>query len=195
VIRGLAKIETERLLLREWRDSDLDPFFALNSDPEVMAHFPAVLSREESDAAVGRIRNHFAERGFGLWAVEVTGREDRAGFIGFIGLTVPALEARFTPCVEIGWRLSRAHWNRGYASEGARAALRAGFLEFGLAEIVSMTTSRNRRSRRVMETIGMTHDAKEDFDHPLLAHDSPLRPHVLYRIAKTAWLRSLGEEP
>ncbi len=187
---AFARIETDRIRLREWSDSDLLPFSVLNRDREVMAYFPAVLSREESDAMVVRIRNHFAKHGFGLWAVELTAEDRRARFAGFIGLAVPTFEAHFTPCVEIGWRLSRAHWNFGYATEGARAVLRAGFLRFGLSEIVSMTSSQNLRSRRVMERIGMSHDGKDDFDHPLVASGSPLRRHVLYRLTRAAWLQT-----
>ena len=193
---SFVRIETERLLLREWRDSDLEPFFALNADPEVMAHFPAVLSREESDETLTRIRNHFEKHGFGLWAVEATGKEGAsAGFIGFVGLMVPTFEASFTPCVEVGWRLARAHWNRGYATEGAEAALRVGFEGFDLSEIVSMTTSANVRSRRVMERLRMTHDPEEDFDHPVLATWSPLRRHVLYRLTKAEWRKRARETP
>jgi RimJ/RimL family protein N-acetyltransferase len=129
----LARIETPRLLLREWTDADLEPYAAMNADPAVMEHFPALLSRAESDAQAGRIRAQAEERGFGLYAVELPGR---APFIGFVGLMAPTFEAHFTPCVEIGWRLARAHWGLGYASEGARAALRFGFERVGLREIV-----------------------------------------------------------
>jgi len=152
----------------------------MNADPVVMEHFPSTLTRAESDAGVGRIRAHFDSRGFGLWAVEVPGV---APFIGFIGLQVPRFEAHFTPCVEVGWRLAPAHWNRGYATEGAEAALRFGFSELGLSEIVSMTTTANIRSRRVMEKLGMTRDPKDDFENPLVADGSPHKTHVLYRIA------------
>ncbi len=111
------EICTERLLLRRWLAADRETFAALTADPRVMEHFPAVLSREESDAQVARIAAHFEKRGFGLWAVEVL---TVASFVGFIGLAVARFEAHFTPCVEIGWRLARDHWGRGYATEGAR---------------------------------------------------------------------------
>jgi RimJ/RimL family protein N-acetyltransferase len=177
-------IQTPRLLLRSWRDADLAPFAAMNADPVVMEFFPRPLDPAESDAAVGRIREHFAARGFGLWAVEVPGV---AGFIGFVGLAVPRFEAHFTPCVEIGWRLVREHWGRGYATEAARAALGFGFEELALGEIVSFTVPANIRSRAVMERIGMTRSPADDFDHPALPEGHPVRRHVLYRLSRAAF--------
>ncbi len=175
------ELRTERLLLRRWRAEDRAPFAAMNADPRVMEHFPALLSREESDARVGRIEAHFAEHGFGLWATEIV---DVTPFAGFIGLSVPRFAAPFTPCVEIGWRLAADHWGHGYATEGARAALVFGWESLGLAEIVSFTVPGNLRSRRVMEKLGMTHDPRDDFDHPLLPEGHALRRHVLYRMAR-----------
>lgn len=175
-----AILHTERLLLRRWRASDHEPFAALNADPRVMEYFPSVLSRADSDAMVERIAESFARHGFGFWAVEVPGVTP---FAGFVGISVPRFTAHFTPCVEIGWRLAPAYWSRGYASEGARAALRFGFDVAGLAEIVAFTVPANLRSRRVMEQIGMTRDPADDFDHPAVAEGHPLRRHVLYRIA------------
>lgn len=172
-------IETERLLLRRWREGDREPFAALNADPEVMEHFPARLSREESDALAARITIAMAERGFGLWAVEVRGG---APFIGFVGLSIPTFDAPFMPAVEIGWRLSRVHWGHGYAIEAARAVLDDGFGRHGLTEIVSFTVPANVRSRRVMERLGMRQDG--EFDHPRLPEGHLLRRHVLYRIAR-----------
>jgi RimJ/RimL family protein N-acetyltransferase len=169
-------ITTERLRLRQWRDDDLEPFAALNADPAVMEFFPAPLTREQSDALAARERAAIDERGWGLWAVE----DDAHELAGFVGLSVPSFEAHFTPAVEIGWRLAREHWGRGYATEAACAVLAFGFDELGLDEIVSFTAEINARSRRVMERIGMTHDAAGDFDHPRVAA-GPLRRHVLYR--------------
>ena len=174
-------IQTPRLHLRRWRDEDLPAFAAMNADPRVMEFFPRLLDRAESDALVARIRAGFARRGFGLWAVEVPGVAD---FIGFVGLSVPHFEAHFTPCVEVGWRLARAHWGHGYASEAARAALDFGFRHLGLGEIVSFTTEANQRSRAVMERIGMTRSPADDFDHPALPEGHPLRRHVLYRVIR-----------
>lgn len=172
------ELRTDRLWLRRWSPEDRAPFASLNADPLVMEHFPAVLSREESDALVSRIEASFERRGFGVWAVEIP---TITRFAGFIGLSVPAFDAPFTPCVEIGWRLAREHWGAGYAPEGARAALDFAFGALGLAEVVSFTAQGNRRSRRVMEKIGMAHDPADDFDHPSLPAGHPLRRHVLYR--------------
>ena len=172
-------IVTPRLRLRTWRESDLEPFAALNADPVVMAHFPQRLTREETQAMIGRIEDGFRRHGFGLWAVEVPGVAD---FIGYVGLSVPVFEAAFTPCVEIGWRLAAGHWGRGYATEAARAAVGYGFGLLGLREIVSFTVPANVRSRAVMRRIGMTRDPAEDFDHPRLPEGHRLRRHVLYRL-------------
>src|SRR5215510_2994395 len=178
----MAEIRTERLLLRRWRPEDRAPFAALNADPRVMQHFPAALSRAESDALADRIAAHFAEHGFGLWAVEVAGA---APFVGFVGLSVPRFTAHFTPCVEIGWRIGAEHWGRGYAPEAARAAVAHGFGELALSEIVSFTVPANASSRRVMEKLGMNRDPKDDFDHPGLPEGHELRRHVLYRLARS----------
>jgi RimJ/RimL family protein N-acetyltransferase len=178
------ELRTSRLLLRRWRPEDREPFVALNSDPQVMEHFPGLYAPEESDRMIARIEAHFHERGYGLWAVEIIGV---APFAGFIGLNVPRFVAHFTPCVEVGWRLAAEHWGQGYATEGAQAALAFGFHHLGLEEIVSFTVPENQRSRRVMEKIGMVHDTAGDFEHPLLPEGHPLRRHVLYRIARSAF--------
>ena len=123
------------------------------------------------------------EHGFGLWAVEAV---DVADFVGFVGFSIPGFQAHFTPCVEIGWRLAFEHWGRGYATEAARAAVDCGFRRFGLEEIVSFTVRANWRSGRVMERLGMTRSAADDFEHPRLLPGHPLRPHVLYRLKRPA---------
>ena len=173
------ELHTERLILREWRDEDLPVFAAINADPEVMRHFPKVLSREESDQRAQAVRDHFGRHGYGLWAVEVCGGDP---FVGFVGLSVPWFEQPFGSRVEIGWRLARESWGKGFATEAARAAVQFGFDRIGLEEIVSFTVPDNLRSRRVMERLGMTHDPSEDFEHPLLPEGHPLRRHVLYRL-------------
>jgi RimJ/RimL family protein N-acetyltransferase len=170
---------SQRLLLRPFRDSDFAPFAKLNADPEVMRHFPSTLTRAESDALAARVRDAHATQGFGLWALELPGE---IPFLGFTGLTVPRFESHFTPCVEIGWRLARAHWGKGYAHEAARAALRLGFVHMQLPQIVSFTSVNNLRSRQLMERLGMRRDPGEDFDHPWLPAGHPLRRHVLYRL-------------
>jgi RimJ/RimL family protein N-acetyltransferase len=169
------------LILRDWREEDVEPFAAMNADPEVMEHFPAPLTREETMASVERIRAQRLKHGFGLWAVEVPGV---APFIGFVGLMVPTFEAHFTPCVEVGWRIARAYWGAGYATEGARASVRYAFEQLKLAEIVSMTIPANVRSQRVMQKLGMTRDPKDDFDHPRVPEGSHARRHVLYRLKR-----------
>jgi RimJ/RimL family protein N-acetyltransferase len=149
-----------------------------------MEFFPSRLSRVESDALADRIQEHFREQGFGLWAIEIP---DVAPFIGFAGLTVPRFSARFTPCVEVGWRLAFEHWGRGYATEAARVALAYGFGSLALSEVVSFTSTGNHRSRAVMERLGMRRDPADDFDHPALPESHPLRRHVLYRIDSSSY--------
>lgn len=180
----MTDLRTDRLLLRQWTDADLEPFAALNDDPEVMAHFPAHLSREQSDTNAGRIRAFIDERGWGLWAVEVV---QTGEFVGFTGLSIPRFEAHFTPCVEIGWRLARSAWGRGYATEAAVASAEHGFGELGLDEIVAMVEVRNVRSQNVMHKLGMTRDEDGDFDHPMVPEGSPVRRHQLYRLRRDDW--------
>lgn len=172
------QLQTERLQLRLWRPADQPPFAALNADPRVMEHFPQALSQEQSDAMVTRIESHFDQHGFGFWAVEIPGV---TSFAGAIGLAVPRFAAHFTPCVEIAWRLAADCWGKGYATEGARAVLAFGFEVLELEEIVAFTVPGNSASRRVMEKIGMTHTAADDFAHPALPEGHPLERHVLYR--------------
>jgi RimJ/RimL family protein N-acetyltransferase len=177
----VAELRTERLLLRQWRDEDLEPFAELNADPETMRFFVSPQARAESDAFAERSRQQIEDEGWGLWAVEVGGG---APFIGFVGLARPSFEAHFTPAVEVGWRLARGHWGHGYATEAARAALAYGFDELALDEIVSFTSPLNEPSRRVMERLGMSHDPADDFEHPRVPAGHPLRPHVLYRLSR-----------
>jgi RimJ/RimL family protein N-acetyltransferase len=173
----------EQLILRQWRDSDLEPYAAMNADPEVMRCFPAPLTRAESIASMKRQRRAIAERGWGLWAVEVDG-----AFAGFTGLDIPGFSAPFTPCVEIGWRFRREFWGRGLAFRAARKALSFGFESLQLAEIVSFTALTSVRSRRLMERLGFQRDANGDFDHPSIPAGHELRRHVLYRLSREAVL-------
>jgi RimJ/RimL family protein N-acetyltransferase len=174
-------LKTDRLLLRRWRDSDRIPFQAMNADPRVMGFFPSPLSPDESDALIARAENNFKRHGFGPFAVELV--EDRS-FIGFIGLSTPNFDAPFMPAVEVGWRLAFDCWGRGLATEGARAVIHYAFEDLRLDSLVSFTVPGNLRSRRVMEKLGMTHDPHDDFDHPSLPEDHPLRRHVLYRLKR-----------
>ncbi|MFM9844864.1 MAG: GNAT family N-acetyltransferase [Dongiaceae bacterium] len=183
-----AELETPRLHLRAWIDDDLPAFAAMNADREVMRHFPEALTRIKSDALAKRIRDNMTKHGWGLWAVDVkTGPR----FAGFVGLAVPSFDADFTPAIEIGWRLARDCWGRGYAIEAAQAVLAFGFGRLNLAEIVSFTVTDNRRSRAVMERLGMIRKPAEDFDHPMIAAGSPLRRHVLYRLTQKRWRANL----
>jgi RimJ/RimL family protein N-acetyltransferase len=172
-------IETARLILRPWRDSDLPLFAEQNADPVVMRYLIGPLTREQSDAYVARSRQDLAEAGICKWAVEAPGV---APFIGSVGLSRVRFAASFTPAVEVAWRLHRHYWGRGYATEAARAAIDDGFARAGLNEIVALTALRNLPSQRVMEKLGMTRTI--EFDHPNVAEDSPLRRHILYRLAR-----------
>ncbi len=171
----------ESLTLRQWVDSDLEPYAAMNADPEVMRFFPALLTTEESAASMERIRRAIAERGWGLWAVEVDG-----AFAGFTGLNTPTFSAPFMPCTEIGWRFRREFWGRGLALRAAREALAFGFDQLKLDEIVSFTATTNVRSWKLMERLGFRHDVAGDFDHPAIPEGHPLRRHVLYRLRRAA---------
>ena len=174
-----ATLETERLILRHWQESDREAFARLNADPRVMEFMPACLSREESDLLLDRIIGHFREHGFGLYAAELRGV---GAPIGFIGISVPGFQAHFTPCVEIGWRIAAEHWNRGLATEGASAIVTYAFQALGVKELVSFTVPANLRSRKVMEKLSMTHHPADDFEYPNLPEGHPLRRHVLYRL-------------
>jgi RimJ/RimL family protein N-acetyltransferase len=183
-VQSGPRLTTERLLLRRWLERDRAPFAAMNADGAVMEHVPATLSRAESNAMIARAETCFERRGYGLWAIEIPGE---APFIGFTGLSPVAAPMPFAPAVEIGWRLARRFWGRGLASEAAAAALEFGFSARGLQEIVSFTAVGNRRSRAVMERLGMRRESREDFDHPLLDEADRLRRHVLYRLDVTRW--------
>jgi ribosomal-protein-alanine N-acetyltransferase len=176
-------ITTARLRLRNWRDADLEAYASMNADQRVMEFYLNTLDHAESDASARRAQAFLDERGFGLWAVEELGG---APFIGYVGLDEPKFEAHFTPCIEIGWRLSFAHWGYGYASEAASVVLAHAFDGLGIPEVVSFTAANNLRSRRVMERLGMRQSRNEDFEHPSIPHGHPLRRHVLYRATKSS---------
>jgi len=176
----IIEIDTPRLRLRRWRESDREPFAALNADLEVMEFFLSPESRAASDASIDAWQSQFAAQGWSNWALEV---RSSGQFVGFTGLSVPRRVLPFSPCVEVGWRLAKEHWGRGYATEAARAALRVGFQQLALVEIVSFTTIGNVRSRAVMERIGMR-NAHQDFEYPGFPEGHPLRLHCLYRIRR-----------
>ncbi len=174
------RIETERLILRQWQEGDAEVFAAINQDLKVIEFLLGPMSLKDSQDFIAKANNHFREFGFGLWATTIKATGE---LIGFVGLNVPDFESHFTPCVEIGWRLVSQHWGKGYATEAARAVLRIGFENFGLKEIVSFTTLQNLRSEAVMKKIGMQRDLKDNFFHPKLSLDHPLSKHMLYRIS------------
>jgi RimJ/RimL family protein N-acetyltransferase len=175
-------LTTPRLLLRQWRVSDREPFAALNADPDVMAFFPAPLSPASSDTLAGRCEQAIRDRGWGLWAVELRGTGD---FIGFVGLSHAPEDLPIAPCIEIGWRLAKPFWKQGLATEAAREVLRVGFGVLGFAEIVSFTAVSNLPSRAVMERLGMLPDAAT-FEHPRVPAGNPLRTHCVYRLSRPA---------
>jgi ribosomal-protein-alanine N-acetyltransferase len=177
-------IETARLILRPWRNSDLPLFAEQNADPVVMRYLVGPLTRAQSDAYAAAAVQHLAETGYCKWAVEAPGV---APFIGAVGLSRVKFEASFTPAVEVAWRLHRNYWGRGYATEAARAAIEDGFTRAGLSEIVALTTLGNTASQRVMARLGMTRTIA--FDHPLVAEDSPLRRHILYRLTRSQFVQ------
>jgi RimJ/RimL family protein N-acetyltransferase len=179
--RAALVLRTERLVLRPWRPSDAAAFADINADASVMEFYPRTLSRDESEALAQRIQAVIVRDGFGLWAVELPQERE---FIGYIGLQMVPFSAHFTPALEIGWRLAHDQWGRGLATEGARAALDVAHHQLGYAEVVAMTSVRNRRSQRVMQKLGMIYDPRDDFDVPVLPAGHPLRPHVLYRHRK-----------
>lgn len=171
-------VRTERLLLRAWRESDREPFAAINADPQVRRYFPNRLSHEESDALVERYEAEREQVGFCPWALE---RREDGALAGSVGLSRVAEVLPAAPAVQLGWRLASAYWGRGYATEAARACMEYGFVTLDLEEIVAVTATRNQPSRRVMERLGMTRSATDDFEHPSIAAGHPLRAHVLYR--------------
>ncbi|HLB42377.1 MAG TPA: GNAT family N-acetyltransferase [Gammaproteobacteria bacterium] len=180
-------LSTERLILRTWKPSDIPLMAAISSDPLVMEHFPATQDITATQALVNHINQHYEKFGYALYAVEI---KDTHEFIGFVGLNhppfeIPNFQPTSLPIVEIGWRLSSKHWGKGYATEAAKAVLHYAFTELNLIEIISFTVAANIKSRRVMEKIGLHHSENDDFDHPKLEENSPLKQHVLYRLTRT----------
>lgn len=177
-------IKTERLILRPWKDEDLEPFARLNADPRVMEFFPSTKSASETAQEFNILKTRLENDGYGFWAASLI---DGGKFIGFVGIQKVPFTTSFTPAVEIGWRLAHEYWGFGYATEGAKAALEYGFETLKLDNIVSFTTEKNTRSQNVMKKIGMKHYPEEDFDHPRLPEGHPLSRHVLYRIKQNEW--------
>jgi len=181
---GDTIMQTKRLILRNWRQEDLDPFAAMSADPDVMRFFQACHDRQQTEAHIRLITEYLERDEIGWWAIEVPGAFD---FVGFAGLSRPGFHTHFTPCVEVGWRLRRDAWGKGYATEAGRACLDFAFKKLGLNEVVSMAVTDNLRSRAVMERLGMTRRPEDDFGHPKMPFDHPLRPHILYRLNRQTW--------
>ncbi len=179
----IVPITTSRLILRQWQATDVPVFVAMNQDPEVMRYFPGTLTREQSEGWAENCRALLEQQGWGLWAIEL---REHGEFIGFTGLHAPSIDLPFNPCVEIGWRLKRSAWGRGFATEAAQAALRVGFDEVGLQEIVSFTSVVNTPSEAVMKRLGMTRD-KDTFEHPSVPPGHLLREHCVYRLSVADW--------
>jgi len=179
----LAELHTKRLLLRQWNKADYPIFAQLNSDPEVMQYYPNVLSEDESNALAHKIESLITAKGWGFWAVETC--HDHK-FIGFVGLHEPTYQLPVSPCIEIGWRLAKAYWGHGYASEAACAALTFAFDVLKLPEVYSFASTSNLKSRAVMERLGLfnTHN---NFNHPVIPAGNPLQEHALYKIDKNTW--------
>ncbi|HEX2525196.1 MAG TPA: GNAT family N-acetyltransferase [Geminicoccus sp.] len=184
-----TSLRTKRLVMRPWREADRRGFRMLNADPEVMRYFPRPLSAERSDSIMEAWQDHIDRHGWGFWAVE---QASDGAFVGAVGIANATFPAPFTPAVEIGWRLSRAYWHKGYAQEAASEAMRYGFDELQVDEIVAFTLPTNLPSRRVMERLGMRHDPADDFEHPSVEAGHPMRHHVLYRLARVDWRATAG---
>ncbi|MCM1513037.1 MAG: GNAT family N-acetyltransferase [Oxalobacter formigenes] len=181
-----VRLETARLVLRQWRQEDYAPYAAMNADKAVTAFLTIMLDRRESEAAATYFRAMIAWRGWGIWAVE---RKPDGVFIGSVGLHVPRVRLPFSPCVGLGWRLARAFWGQGYATEAANEAMRFGFDVLALPEIVAFTAVKNMRSAAVMRRLGMVTDPAWDFGHPDIPRDNPLYRYCLYRMCRQDWLK------
>ncbi|HEX5275658.1 MAG TPA: GNAT family N-acetyltransferase [Candidatus Rubrimentiphilum sp.] len=182
-------VETPRLILRQWCDADLDTWAQMNADPHVMEFFTERLDRASSDEVAAKMRARIDRDGYGLWAVEI---KETGAFAGLIGLNEMAADIPVTPKREVGWRLAFDAWGRGYATEGARAALQFAFDELGWPEVVAVTAVINKRSQRVMERLGMIRDPDADFDHPRVPEGNRLRRHMLFRIDRERAARAVN---
>lgn len=179
------ELETPRLKLRQWQPDDYPAFAAMTADPQVMRYFPAVLSQEESNQMADKLAALITEKGWGFWAVE---QKQRAEFIGFVGLHEQTQQIPGAPFIEIGWRLSRQYWRQGYAAEAANRALAFAFDELKQSSVYAFTTKQNLPSRGLMEKLGLLNTG-QDFNHPALDSDHPLKRHCLYQITESEWRR------
>jgi len=179
----IIELETKRLILRQWKESDLPLFAKMNADSIVMEYYPSTLSENENNAMAVKIKGLISERSWGVWAVE---EKDNDEFVGFVGLHKPTYDLPVTPCVEVDWRLGKEYWGRGYATEAGNESLRFAFEELKLKEVYSFASVSNARSWSVMERLNMV-DTENNFDHPIIPEGHPLREHVLYKITACQW--------
>lgn len=182
----VTELVTKRLTLRQWQFSDYELFAEINKDPVVMKYYPNTLTKVESDAFAKKIESLILKRGWGFWAVELKATKQ---FIGFVGLHHPEADLPFSPCTEIGWRLSKKHWGNGYATEAASTALKYAFETLQLDEVVSFTSLQNVKSKSVMERLNMV-NAMQNFEHPDIPAGHKLREHVLYKITRSQWVHN-----
>ena len=182
----MLSLETDRLILRQWSESDFLTFFEMNSDPEVMRYFPNTLTESECHDFMSKMSSLIEEQGWGFWAAETKANKE---LIGFVGLNSPQTQLPFSPCVEIGWRLHKKYWGFGYATEAGKKSLEFGFAHLNLNEIVAFTTETNLNSRNVMARLGMK-NTHENFSFPDLPVEHPLSEHVLYKVTKSEWQKS-----
>lgn len=181
---AIIELQTPRLKLRQWLDKDFPVFAAMNADPGVMQFYPALLTNKQSNAMAEKLRSLIAQKGWGFWAVELLADQQ---FIGFVGLHEPTYDLPVTPCVEIGWRLAKEYWGRGYATEAGKASLTVAFGRLHLSRVYSFASIGNHKSRAVMERLGMINTGR-NFEHPVIPEGHPLREHVLYEITRSTWL-------
>lgn len=182
---SIEPLETERLILREWKDEDRSIFARMNGDPMIMEHMPRALDEKASNKLVDRFQKHFKEHGYGLYACE---RKSDGAFMGFVGLETVIIDVPFKPAVEIAWRLDYEYWGHGYATEAAQRVLQHAFEELNLKEIVAFSVHDNARAIHIIEKLGMKRDPKGDFDYPGLAKGHPLGRFSLYRLKRKDYL-------
>lgn len=182
----IFELKTERLLLRQWQTDDLEHFAQLNADPEVMQYLPAILDKKQSDMLAEKIVERIHDNGWGFWAVEIIKQKS---FAGFVGLNRPTYALPVNPCVEIGWRLARQHWGKGYATEAARASMDFAFKQLDLDNLYAFTSIHNNKSSAVMQRLNMTNQ-NTNFIHPMVPEEGLYKEHVLYKISKQHWLKS-----
>lgn len=180
---NVVELKTDRLILRQWKESDLLPFAKMNADPEVMEYYPSTISESESNQLANRIKGFITKRSWGFWAVETINENE---FIGFVGLHKPTYDLPVSSCVEVGWRFSKKYWGKGYATEAAKESLRFAFEDLQLNEVYSFASVSNKKSCSVMERLNMVNTGN-NFEHPIIPEGHSLREHVLYKIIKKQW--------